>query len=493
MPETETTDRPPWLIILQGGGYLDVPAGSLTVDAANALGTAIPGGEMVPPRTQTHPHVYAAIAAVMEEMPAVPKDGVMSDGGNWHYRGIEGITAAIQHIMGRHGVVPIPHVISREVESLTRGQGSKWTLDTMHIAYRLYGPGGHEDRTDEIGPFVCLGLDNSDKGTNKAMTMGLKQMLLQVFVIGNGTDDPDAHNTEARPAGQQEQPLRLPTIEEWAAMNGWGDDPEDAKRMMDAAKAEVRAAINAGDFDDETKRLLWRDYNHPDGHEADENGEAPRPRPRRMEEHIAWWKANIETEDNPLDPPHAENPSSPVETAQEPPADEPETNPLWSRTEPPAPAEPVDDEWAKTMRQGGIDAVIAKMAATPSTGIIHALQARGQEIAVPTDFDALRRQLGGLVFAESVQAQVKVETAPPAEDPPSGEPEPNLPASREHIGSAEGSKLHAYATRRSFSPEEFKQIVLEMSLGRTDHARLLNAAEAVKVRTELNTRPLPTK
>lgn len=487
MPDT---DRPAWLILLEDGSRLEVPEGTLTHPQADDMGIAIPNGVFTPPAARLqHPHVYAAIAAVMAEMPAVPKDGVMSDGGNWKYRGIEGITAAIQHLMGRHGVVPIPHVISREVESLTRGQGSKWTLDTLHIAYRLHGPGGHEDRTDEIGPFVCLGLDNSDKGTNKAMTMGLKQMLLQVFVIGNGTDDPDAHNTEARPAGAE--PQRIQTWEEWAAMNGWGDDPAEAKRALDAAKNEAKAAINSGDYDDDTKRLLWRDYSHPDGHDADENGVAPRARPRRLDEHIAWWKANVETEDNPLDTaPPADTPG-PAENAPRALTEAVTPEPTQDTPEPPqATQEAPDpdiadngfrDEWNRTMAQGGIDAVIHKLAATPITELVHALQARDFPAEGSTDAATLRRQLGSRIFAEH-------QTPAPVD-----EPEANLPASREHIGSTEGSKLHAYASLRKFSPEEFEKIVTEASRGRTNHARLLNAAEASAVRTELNTRPLPPK
>ncbi len=184
----------------------------------------------VPPPTErpAPANVIQAIARVMEEMPAVGKDANYSGGGtSYKYRSIEGVTAAAQELMGRYCVVPVPKVEDRKTMSLTVNS-KPWTEEQLTVSYRLYGPGGTDDFID-AGPFVALGRDNVDKGTNKAMTQAYKQMLVQVFVIGDGKDDGDAERAEADSHTRRHEP------EPPAKTEGWHSAAAEAAAHQNAA------------------------------------------------------------------------------------------------------------------------------------------------------------------------------------------------------------------------------------------------------------------
>lgn len=133
-------------------------------------------------------NVISALAAVMAEMPAIGRDMESSQG--YAYRGIEAITAHLQPLLAKHGVVFVPRVVKRETKDFVLNQ-RPWTEEQAWIEYRVYGPGGVKDYV-VVGPLVGLGRDNSDKGMNKAMTQAFKYALLQTFCIGDRADEPDA-------------------------------------------------------------------------------------------------------------------------------------------------------------------------------------------------------------------------------------------------------------------------------------------------------------
>lgn len=154
-----------------------------TADAEQA---DTPTPETVPERPAPT-NVVQALARVMEDLPGIGKDNRSEQG--YQYRGIEAITAHAQQLLGRYGVVYVPHVERREVKDLTIN-GKPWTEDEAWVTYTIYGPGGLEDNI-VAGPFVALGRDNSDKGMNKAMTQAYKYALLQTLCIGDHKDDAD--------------------------------------------------------------------------------------------------------------------------------------------------------------------------------------------------------------------------------------------------------------------------------------------------------------
>lgn len=140
-------------------------------------------------------NVVEALACVMNDLPGIGKGGqAAASQGGYKYRGIEQITAEVQGLFAKYGVVCVPRVRARTVEQITVNE-KPWTDTYLEVNWDIYGPGGTED---------CLpattfghGRDNSDKGTNKAQTQAFKYLLLQLLCISDPADDNDGTNQGA--------------------------------------------------------------------------------------------------------------------------------------------------------------------------------------------------------------------------------------------------------------------------------------------------------
>lgn len=157
------------------------------------------------PDTPKPSNVIEAIAAVIAEMPSVGKERNMSSpSGSYKYRGIEDMTGAAGPLLGKHGVVIVPKVESVEIKDVTLNS-KPWTRTELMVSYRIFGPGPSADISEiSAGPFLAIALDNSDKGSNKAMTQAYKQLLLQILCISDSKDDPDESSPQADTAAKQD-------------------------------------------------------------------------------------------------------------------------------------------------------------------------------------------------------------------------------------------------------------------------------------------------
>src|SRR5262245_48384271 len=82
-------------------------------------------------------NVIAALARVMRDLPAIGRAERSEQG--YQYRGIENITAHLQTLLGRHGVVFVPRVLKRETVALTINS-RPWTEEQLEVVYKVYGP-----------------------------------------------------------------------------------------------------------------------------------------------------------------------------------------------------------------------------------------------------------------------------------------------------------------------------------------------------------------
>ncbi len=180
-------------------------------------------------------NVVAALSKIMEELPGIGKDQRASQQqGGYAYRGIEQITKALQPLLAKHGVVIVPREVEwRPVRELVVNN-KPWTDEGVLVTYRIYGPGGIEDHIDVCVPGI--GRDNSDKGTNKALTQAFKYALIQTFCISDPNDDADGttHQVDTQEPGWLAAPREAiealqervgglePEILEW--FRPWKDD-----------------------------------------------------------------------------------------------------------------------------------------------------------------------------------------------------------------------------------------------------------------------------
>ncbi len=145
--------------------------------------------------TRPAPNVIVALSRVIRDMPGIKKDSQSAAAqGGYAYRGIEAITREAAPLFAKHGIVFVPKVVQWDRDQITVAN-KPWTDDRLLTTYRVYGPGGAEDFI-EVGPIPSVGRDNSDKGTNKALTQAFKYALIQTLCIGDSKDDADGQTFE---------------------------------------------------------------------------------------------------------------------------------------------------------------------------------------------------------------------------------------------------------------------------------------------------------
>lgn len=141
------------------------------------------------PDAETYPLIYAKLAAVMAELPAVGKDSVNTQQG-WNFRGVDAVVNAISPALRKHGVIVIPEVTKAAYrDTTTAGRDPRPTREvTVEVRYTFYA--GDGSSVSAVVPGESL--DQSDKGSAKAMSVAFRIALLQVFALPTSEPDPDA-------------------------------------------------------------------------------------------------------------------------------------------------------------------------------------------------------------------------------------------------------------------------------------------------------------
>lgn len=146
--------------------------------------------------------VQAVLAQVAHDLGPIGKTEKNVQQG-FSYRGIEQILAKAGPLMSAAGLVWLPEVIERNVETILVGKYEKpWRLVSLRVRYTIVGPMGDSLTTTTVGE----GFDPGDKASNKAMTGAYKYALLQVLNIADGHDEADA-DAAADPAPRRAQHL----------------------------------------------------------------------------------------------------------------------------------------------------------------------------------------------------------------------------------------------------------------------------------------------
>ena len=138
--------------------------------------------------TETKPQVYQAIVNVMRKVNAVPKDSKNRDQG-FAYRSIDAVMAELHDIMAEEGLFVVPTVLETLDTTRTTKSGAEWNHVKSTIAYDFYATDGSSLRAVVRGE----ALDSGDKASNKALSIALKYVATQTFMIPTEeAKDPDA-------------------------------------------------------------------------------------------------------------------------------------------------------------------------------------------------------------------------------------------------------------------------------------------------------------
>lgn len=143
------------------------------------------------------PQVHAAIVAVADALreQGIGKDATVSGGGNYKYRGIDSVYAALSPLLAKHHLYIAPVRMEKEPEAVS----GKMRLIRLHITYRVTcAKDGSYVEVVTLGE----GMDNGDKASGKAMSYAYKSLMFQLFCIpveGQPDTDKDASPEEPPP------------------------------------------------------------------------------------------------------------------------------------------------------------------------------------------------------------------------------------------------------------------------------------------------------
>ena len=163
-------------------------------------------------------NIYQAIASIMNETEAVGKDSYNTQ-QKFKFRGIDDVMNTYNPILAKNGVFVVPQVLEQTREERTSSNGGRLLYSILKIKYTFYAEDGSSVEAIVIGE----GMDSGDKASNKAMAVGMKYALFQVFCIPTeDMDDPDAESPKV--AGEKKQtaptspPLQRPRTQEHPAV-----------------------------------------------------------------------------------------------------------------------------------------------------------------------------------------------------------------------------------------------------------------------------------
>lgn len=198
--------------------------------------------------------IFKALSAVQSDLSKV---GIAKNQKNSHqgykFRGIDDVLNTLAPILANHGVLIIPNVLNKDVNTTKTAKGGLASHVILEVAFVLY---------DAEGDSICHtsygeALDTSDKAINKAMTAAYKYFLFQAFCIPiDGVEDADneqIQQQEAAPdlvtAGSLAQIISLcketdqdfQKYVEWAKVSEAKDIPQEkAERIIKNLIAKKR-------------------------------------------------------------------------------------------------------------------------------------------------------------------------------------------------------------------------------------------------------------
>jgi hypothetical protein len=132
--------------------------------------------------------IYRALVNIADGLrkEGIAKGKKCSGGGNFAYRGIDDVYAAVSPLLASNSVIIRPVTIER----LEDVQAGKMRLVRINVQYEAISA---EDGSSVTFAGIGEGCDTSDKAAGKALSYAYKTALFQLFAIPvSGQDDPDS-------------------------------------------------------------------------------------------------------------------------------------------------------------------------------------------------------------------------------------------------------------------------------------------------------------
>lgn len=135
--------------------------------------------------------IYGAICDIMKDIGSIGKDKSNQQQG-YKFRGVDDVYNALQPVLVKHRVFPVPIIIEERREDRTSSKGNALIYTILKMKYRLYADDGSFVEAETIGE----GMDSGDKSANKAMSVAYKYAMFQLLCIPTEAVDPDGETHE---------------------------------------------------------------------------------------------------------------------------------------------------------------------------------------------------------------------------------------------------------------------------------------------------------
>ena len=151
--------------------------------------------------------IYKKIIEVMADINAIGKDRRNQQQG-FQFRGIDDVMNELHSSLAKCGVFVLPKVLEETRTTGKTSRGGDMFYTRLKINFGFYAEDGSHVDAVVIGE----AMDTGDKASNKALSIGLKYAMLQVFCIPTEDEkDPDAVSPQPAAGTMQQQPQQKKT------------------------------------------------------------------------------------------------------------------------------------------------------------------------------------------------------------------------------------------------------------------------------------------
>ncbi len=169
--------------------------------------------------------IYSTIAQVMTKINAISK-GRKNQQQGFSYRGIDDVMNELHPIMAECGLFVVPTVLNETRTEGKSSRGGSLYYTRLTIKFTFYASDGSNVEAVVIGE----AMDSGDKASNKALSIGLKYAMLQVFCIPTEDEkDPDAQSPTFESKAPTPQQRRTPPRQNTQQQPAGGEDTPEQK------------------------------------------------------------------------------------------------------------------------------------------------------------------------------------------------------------------------------------------------------------------------
>ena len=141
--------------------------------------------------TESGKGIYAAMAAIQRDFPAVTKEGI-NPSQKYKFRGIDDALKALNPLLSKHGVF----MVAQDLKVSISDTGAKTSNGTPMFRSILTGTviWYHLDGSSIESSIVGEGIDMGDKGTMKAHANALKYLCWYTFAVPTESEKKDSES-----------------------------------------------------------------------------------------------------------------------------------------------------------------------------------------------------------------------------------------------------------------------------------------------------------